>query len=194
LSLRLKVRSGLEVRSEFAEGVSRRKGVDSAVDSPFFRVGETSDRFALHRGCWIFPYSLVIEGDADDHSGMKRPFILIVVTLLFTYMRAEASEAILLTVFLKHDQSQNLTEIQELQEEQGFWKAFPPEGTTVVSWYVMMGIGQVVTLEVPASKLRDVNVALEKTAWKAFRTEFYPTYDLYPLISDKLANPAKKSP
>jgi hypothetical protein len=164
------------------------------LDGPFFRVGETSDRFALHRGCWIFPYSLVIEGDADDHSGMKRPFILIVVTLLFTYMRAEASEAILLTVFLKHDQSQNLTEIQKLQEEQGFWKAFPPEGTTVVSWYVMMGIGQVVTLEVPASKLRDVNVALEKTAWKAFRTEFYPTYDLYPLISDKLANPAKKSP
>ena len=49
-------------------------------------------------------------------------------------MRAEAAEAILLTVFLKHDQSQNLTEIQKLQEEQGFWKAFPPEGTTVVSW------------------------------------------------------------
>ena len=44
-------------------------------------------------------------------------------------------EAILLTVFLKHDQSQNLTEIQKLQEEQGFWKAFPAEGTTVVSWY-----------------------------------------------------------
>ena len=38
----------------------------------------------------------------------------------------------------------------------------------------MMGIGQVVTLEGPALKLRDVNVALEKTARKAFRTEFYP--------------------
>ena len=46
------------------------------------------------------------------------------------------------------------------------------------------------TLEVPASKLRDVNLALEKTAWKAFRTEFYPTYDLYPFIKDKLANPS----
>jgi len=41
----------------------------------------------------------------------------------------------------------------------------------------MMGIGQVVTLRVPASKVRDVNVALEKTAWKAYRTEFYLTYD-----------------
>ena len=124
---------------------------------------------------------------------MKRPFTLIVLTLLLISMRAEASDAILLTVFLRHDQSLNLAEINKLQEEQGFWKAFPPEGTTVVSWYVMMGIGQVVSLEVPASKLRDVNVALEKTAWKAFRTEFYPTYDLYPIIKDQLANPAKKS-
>jgi hypothetical protein len=131
---------------------------------------------------------------ADDHFGMKRPFLLSVLAALFMYMHAEASDSILLTIFLKHDQSQNLTEIQRLQEEQGFWKAFPPEGTTVVSWYVMMGIGQVVTLEVPASKLRDLNVALEKTAWKAFRTEFYPTYDLYPIIKDKLANPAKRSP
>lgn len=135
----------------------------------------------------------MIDGQPDDHSGMKRPFTLIVLTLLLISMRAEASDAILLTVFLRHDQSLNLAEINKLQEEQGFWKAFPPEGTTVVSWYVMMGIGQVVTLEVPASKLRDVNVALEKTAWKAFRTEFYPTYDLYPIIKDKLANPAKKS-
>ena len=125
---------------------------------------------------------------------MKRPFIVIAVTFLLVFTRAEAADAILLTVFLKHDQSKNLIEIQQLQEEQGFWKAFPPEGTTVVSWYVMMGIGQVVTLEVPASKLREVNVALEKTAWKAFRTEFYPTYDLYPFIKNKLANLAKKSP
>ena len=131
---------------------------------------------------------------ADDDCGMKGPPLLSTLAALFISMHAPASESILLTIFLKHDQSQNLTEIQRLQEEQGFWKAFPPEGTTVVSWYVMMGLGQVVTLEVPASKLRDLNVALEKTAWKAFRTEFYPTYDLYPIIKDKLANPARKSP
>ena len=124
---------------------------------------------------------------------MKRLFILTVATSLLVYVRAQAADTILLTIFLKHDQSKNLTEIQKVQEEQGFWKAFPPEGTTVVSWYVVMGIGQVVTLEVPAEKLREVNLALEKTAWKAFRTEFYPTYDLYPMIKDKLANPAKKS-
>lgn len=120
--------------------------------------------------------------------------ILALVLLGGSSAGAQAPDAILLTIFLKHDQSLNLEEIRKIQEDQGFWKAFPPEGTTVLSWYVMMGIGQVVTLEVPASKLRDVNLALEKTAWKAFRTEFYPTYDLYPVVKDKLANPAKKSP
>jgi hypothetical protein len=129
---------------------------------------------------------------------MKKLFLLAVFVPWLLSSRivpgAQAPDAILLTIFLRHDQALTLAEIQKLQDEQGFWKAFPPEGTTVVSWYVMMGIGQVVTLEVPASKLRDVNVALEKTAWKAFRTEFYPTYDLYPIIKDRLANPSKVNP
>lgn len=110
-----------------------------------------------------------------------------------TKNEAVKPDAILLTVFLKHDQSMNLEEIQKIQEKQGFFKAFPPEGTTVVNWFVMMGIGQVVTLEVPASKLRDVNVAIEKTGWKAFKSEYYPTYDLYPVIQSKLTNKSKKA-
>jgi len=101
------------------------------------------------------------------------------------------NDTILLAVFLKHDQSMNVDEIQKIQEQQGFYKRFPPPGTSVVGWYVMMGIGQVVVLEVPASRLRDVNLAIEKTAWKAFRTEFYPTYNLYPAIKDKLSNKEK---
>jgi hypothetical protein len=56
-------------------------------------------------------------------------------------------------------------------------KAFPPEGVEVVSWYVMMGIGLVVTLRLPASRLREVNRILENTAWGSYRTEFCPTYD-----------------
>jgi hypothetical protein len=100
----------------------------------------------------------------------------------------QAPDAILLTVFLHHDQAKTLEEINKLEDTQGLYKAFPPAGTSVVSWTVVMGIGQVVTLEVPAAKLRDVNVALEKTAWKAFRTEFFPTYDYYPIVRDKLAN------
>ena len=87
----------------------------------------------------------------------------------------------LLTVFLKHDQSRPLEELIEQQNDQGFWKAFPPEGIEVVSWVVMMGIGQVVTLSVPPARLREVNEALEKTAWGPFTTEFYPTYDFMPI-------------
>ncbi len=51
----------------------------------------------------------------------------------------------------------------------------------MVSWHVMMGIGQVVTLRVPAEKLRDVNRVIELKAWGAFKTEFYPTYDFKPV-------------
>ena len=45
----------------------------------------------------------------------------------------------------------------------------------------MMGIGQVVTLRLPASRLREINRVLEDTAWGAYRTEFYPTYDYMPV-------------
>ena len=85
--------------------------------------------------------------------------------------------AVLLTIFLKHDQSRPLSELNAQLEKQGFYKAFPPPGIEVVSWYVMMGIGQVVTLRLPASRLREVNRILEDTAWGSYRTEFYPTYD-----------------
>ena len=83
----------------------------------------------------------------------------------------------LLTVFLRHDQSKTLPEINERLKQNGYYKKFPPEGIEVVSWYVMMGIGQVVTLRVPAERLREVNRAIEETAWGGYRTEFYPTYD-----------------
>jgi hypothetical protein len=85
--------------------------------------------------------------------------------------------AILLTIFLKHDQSRPLSELNAQLEKQGFYKAFPPEGIEVVSWYVMMGVGQVVTLRLPASRLREVNRIFETTAWGSYRTEFYATYD-----------------
>jgi hypothetical protein len=90
---------------------------------------------------------------------------------------ATADNAILLTIFLKHDQSRPLGELDAQLAKQGFYKAFPPPGVEVVSWYVEMGIGQVITLRLPASRLREVNRVLEDTAWGAYRTEFYPTYD-----------------
>lgn len=85
--------------------------------------------------------------------------------------------AVMLTIFFKHDQSRPLGELNAQLQKQGYYKAFPPPGVEVVSWYVMMGIGQVVTLRLPASRLREVNRIIEDKAWGAYHTEFYPTYD-----------------
>lgn len=90
---------------------------------------------------------------------------------------ATPDNAILLTIFLKHDQSRPLAELNAQLAKQGFYKAFPPQGVEVVSWTVAMGIGQVITVRLPATRLRELNRVLEDTAWGAYRTEFYPTYD-----------------
>src|ERR1700712_339856 len=100
-----------------------------------------------------------------------------------------ADNAVLLTIFLKHDQSRPLSALNAQLDKQGYYKTFPPAGVEVVSWYVMMGIGQVVTLRLPASRLREVNRAIENTAWGSYHTEFYPTYD-YKAISQGLRDKA----
>jgi hypothetical protein len=125
---------------------------------------------------------------------MKKHICAVVFMLLITFcltslltpdfalaQAPDTKSSILLTIFLKHDQTKTLEEINEHLDNTGFWKEFPPEGTEVVSWYVMMGIGQVITLRVPADKLREVNLAIEKRAWGAYRSEFYATYDFKPV-------------
>jgi hypothetical protein len=91
----------------------------------------------------------------------------------------------LLTVFLRHDQSKTLDEINAHLEQTGFRKNFPPEGVEIISYNIVMGIGQVMTLRVPPDKLRAVNVAFEKGAWGAYRTEFYATYDYLPVFREQ---------
>ena len=97
---------------------------------------------------------------------------------------SSAPETLLLTIFLRHDQSKTLEDINAHLRQTGFYTKFPPPGIEVVSWYVMMGIGQVVTLRVPAERLREVNRVIEETAWGGYRTEFYPTYD-YKAIAEE---------
>ena len=94
---------------------------------------------------------------------------------------AAQQNAILLTIFLRHDESKTLDEINAHLKKTGWYDKFPPEGVEVVSWYVMMGVGQVVTLRVPPDKLREVNRVIEQSAWGGYRTEFYPTYDYKPV-------------
>jgi len=88
---------------------------------------------------------------------------------------------LMLTVLLRHDQSQHLEQIQSRLDERGWWSGFPPPGVEIVSWVVAMGIGQIVTLRLPAERLNEVNVEIERRAWGVFSTEFYPTYDFVPV-------------
>ena len=92
-------------------------------------------------------------------------------------LRMPDEETLLLTVFLRHDQSKNLEELQARLGAFDYWERFPPAGVEIVSWNVVMGIGQIVTLRLPPHLLAAVNVELERCAWGAFSTEFYPTYD-----------------
>ncbi|MGQ9370468.1 hypothetical protein [Azospirillum sp. ST 5-10] len=90
-------------------------------------------------------------------------------------------ETILLTVFLKHDQSKTLEQIQGHLAATGWWERFPPAGAEIVSWNVVMGVGQIVTLRLPPRLLNVVNVEIERCAWGVFSTEFHPTYDFVPV-------------
>ena len=110
---------------------------------------------------------------------MKR--ILSLLLLLFA-VPAQAQESntdgkIMLTVILRHDQTQTLDQINDHLEKTGFRKTFPPDGVEIVSYHIVMGIGHIMTLRLPPDKLREVNLAFEHGVWGAFRTEFYPTYD-----------------
>jgi hypothetical protein len=100
-----------------------------------------------------------------------------------------AQDTFMLTIFLRHDQSKTLDQLQQHLKETGFDQSFPPEGIEIVSWYVMMGVGQVVTLCVPPARLREVNRVIEQKGWGAYRTDFYPTYDYLPVW--KQAHPGR---
>ncbi len=107
---------------------------------------------------------------------------LILVGLMCPMQPATADDNMLLTIFLKHDQSMDLDQIKEHLVSKNFWVEFPPEGVEIVSWRIVMGIGHVVTLSFPPDRLREVNLAIESKAWGAFRTEFYPTYDYLDIV------------
>ena len=106
---------------------------------------------------------------------------LLSINLACAQSAAPKTDSVMITILLKHQQDKNLDTIQAIEKKNKFDKLFPPPGARIVSWYVMMGIGQVVTVKIPASELRNLNLSIEKGAWGAFNTEFYPTYDYMPV-------------
>ena len=102
------------------------------------------------------------------------------------------SPTMLLTVFLRHDQTKTVDEINAHLDKTGFRKNFPPEGVEILSYNIVMGIGHVITLRLPADKLRAVNLAIERGAWGGFRSEYYPTYDYLQIYQGQRAEALKK--
>ena len=115
---------------------------------------------------------------------MRQLKVILFTALLFSCMNVLAqsaqSDSVMITIFLKHQQDKNLDSLQAIRKRNKFSEQFPPKSARVVSWYVMMGIGQV-TVKIPASELRNLNRSIERGAWGAFNTEFYPTYDFVPI-------------
>lgn len=119
---------------------------------------------------------------------MKTIYRIITLSILLTAFSAISglthaqklpdNDTILLTVFLKHDQTMNNVQRRDVLQAAGFQDMFPPEGVEIVDHYVMMGIGQVIVMRLPPDHLRIVNKAIEQSAWGAYQTEFYITYDL----------------
>jgi hypothetical protein len=103
-----------------------------------------------------------------------------------------APPTMLMTVILRHDQTKTVDEINAHLDKTGFRKNFPPEGVEIVSYNIVMGIGHVITLRLPADKLRAVNLAIERGAWGGFRSEFYPTYDYLQIYQGQRAEALKK--
>lgn len=107
---------------------------------------------------------------------------------------AESADSVMITIFLKHQQDKSLDSLGKIQDKNKFREMFPPKSARVISWYVMMGIGQVVTVKIPGGELRTLNLAIERGAWGAFNTEFYPTYDLWPVIKARELQKEKPKP
>ncbi|MGA8655281.1 MAG: hypothetical protein WB586_03965 [Chthoniobacterales bacterium] len=116
-----------------------------------------------------------------------KPIYLLALFLFSASLRAQQPSSdgkIMLTVFLRYDQSKTLDEIDAHLEKTGFRKNFPPDGVEIISYNIVMGVGHIITLRLPPEKVREVNVALEKGTWSAFRTEYYLTYDYLPIFNE----------
>ncbi len=94
------------------------------------------------------------------------------------------SDSVMVTIILKHQQDKSLPEIRRILEAQGFWDQFPPSDVRVVSWTLVVGLGHVIVLQVPAGAIRRLNLSIENGAWGAFDTEIYLSYDYLSVWQD----------
>ncbi|AGA80681.1 hypothetical protein [Echinicola vietnamensis] len=100
----------------------------------------------------------------------------------------QANDSMMVTVVLRHLQENPVDSIQTRIMKQGFYEKINRSHARILSWNVVMGIGQIITLRFKPEYTRAVNQVFKCGAWGGFRTEFYPTYDfmpIYPVMLEK---------
>lgn len=96
------------------------------------------------------------------------------------------NDSITMTVIMRHQQTNPVDSIQGKVMKQSFYKKLNSSHSKILSWNVVMGIGQIVTLKFRPQYLREINQVFESGAWGGFNTEFYPTYDFLPVYPKML--------
>lgn len=96
------------------------------------------------------------------------------------------NDSITMTVIMRHQQTNPVDSIQGKVMKQSFYKKLNSSHSKILSWNVVMGIGQIVTLKFKRQYLREINQVFESGAWGGFNTEFYPTYDFLPVYPKML--------
>ena len=117
---------------------------------------------------------------AQDDKGKKSPGPAAIAPIT-----TEADEdSIMVTVILKYQQDKSFAELRRLLEANGFWDVFPPADSRVVSWNVAVGLGHIISLQMPADGVRRLYLAVSNGAWGAFNSEVFMTYDYKPIWED----------
>lgn len=114
--------------------------------------------------------------------------VIIACLNLSAQQSTTARDSILVTVVLRHIQENPVDSIQARVMQQGFYTKIQKAHAKILSWNVVMGIGQIMTLKFEPKYLREINLVFESGAWGGFKTEFYPTYDfmpVYPIMLEK---------
>lgn len=102
-----------------------------------------------------------------------------------------ANDSVTLTVILRHLQENPVDTIQGRIMKQKFYEKLSQSHAKVLSWNVVMGIGQIITLRFRPQYIREINQVFESGAWGGFKTEFYPTYDFMPVYPQMIEKEKK---
>lgn len=96
----------------------------------------------------------------------------------------ERNPSTLVTLVLHQKKTQSLVAFKEQIKANGFQEAFPPDGVEIVSWTGSLGLGHVITLQLPTYKVPEVRAVIENRNWDDIEPKIYSSYDFEPFWKD----------